>query len=105
VPAISISRYLPGRRIEGINDSAAFGATDRAAAVTSTPAGITTQFRKPMPAVAADLLQVTTVPTVIAFSPDGSELGRMVGVPRRSDLKQAVAELERRARDQEGALG
>jgi thioredoxin 1 len=48
------------------------------------------------PATAA-LLQVTAVPTVIAFDPNGSELGRIVGVPRRSDLADAVAELERRS--------
>jgi len=46
--------------------------------------------------VTATMLQIRSIPTVIAFGPDGSELGRIVGVPRRPDLDQAVAELERR---------
>jgi thioredoxin 1 len=45
--------------------------------------------------VTATMLQITSIPTVIAFGPDGSELGRIVGVPRRSDLEEAVAGLER----------
>lgn len=47
----------------------------------------------------ATMLQVTSIPTVIAFGPDGSELGRIVGAPRQSDLEETVAELERRAQD------
>jgi thioredoxin 1 len=46
----------------------------------------------------ATMLQITSIPTVIAFGPDGSELGRIVGVPRLSDLEEAIAELERRSR-------
>ena len=45
----------------------------------------------------ATMLQIASIPTVIAFGPDGSELVRIVGVPRRSDLEDAVTELERRA--------
>jgi thioredoxin 1 len=45
----------------------------------------------------ATMLQITSIPTVIAFGPDGSELSRIVGVPRRSDLEDAIAELERRS--------
>jgi thioredoxin 1 len=47
--------------------------------------------------VTATILQITSIPTVIAFGPDGSELGRIVGVPRRSDLEDAVTGLERRS--------
>jgi thioredoxin 1 len=47
----------------------------------------------------ATMLQITSIPTVIAFGPDGSELGRIVGVPRLSDLEGTVTELERRAQD------
>lgn len=43
--------------------------------------------------VTATILQIRSIPTVIAFGPDGSELGRIVGIPRRSDLEKAVAEL------------
>ncbi len=48
------------------------------------------------PATAA-LLQIRNIPTVIAFGPDGSELGRMVGVPSRSELERAVAGLAEHA--------
>ncbi|MGH9013298.1 MAG: thioredoxin family protein [Acidimicrobiia bacterium] len=48
--------------------------------------------------VTATMLQIRSIPTVIAFGPDGSELGRIVGVPRRADLEETVAELERRSR-------
>lgn len=47
--------------------------------------------------VTATMLQITSIPTVIAFGPDGSEVGRIVGVPRHSDLEDAVADLERRS--------
>ncbi len=47
--------------------------------------------------VTATMLQIRTIPTVIAFGPDGSELGRIVGVPRRSAFEDAVAELARRS--------
>ncbi|MGH9187306.1 MAG: thioredoxin family protein, partial [Acidimicrobiales bacterium] len=44
--------------------------------------------------VTATILQIRSIPTVIAFGPDGSERDRIVGLPRRADLEQAVAELE-----------
>jgi thioredoxin 1 len=47
--------------------------------------------------VTATMLQIRTIPTVIAFGPDGSELDRIVGVARQADLEAAVAELELRA--------
>ena len=47
----------------------------------------------------ATMLQINSIPTVIAFGPDGSELSRMVGLPRRSDLEGAVAELRRHTHD------
>lgn len=42
----------------------------------------------------ATMLQIRSIPTVIAFGPDGSEVGRIVGIPRRVDLEKAVAALE-----------
>ena len=45
----------------------------------------------------ATLLQIRSIPTVIAFGPDGSELGRMVGVPSRAELERAVAGLAEHA--------
>jgi thioredoxin 1 len=44
--------------------------------------------------VTATMLQIRSIPTVVAFGPDGSELGRIVGIPRRADLEKAVTELE-----------
>ncbi len=46
------------------------------------------------PATAA-LLQITGIPTVIAFGPDGSEVSRIVGVAPRAAFEEAVAELSR----------
>ncbi len=45
----------------------------------------------------ATMLQIRTIPTVIAFGPDGSELGRIVGGARQADLEAAVAEFGRHA--------
>jgi thioredoxin 1 len=45
----------------------------------------------------ATMLQIRTVPTVIAFGPNGSELGRIVGGARQAELEVAVAQLERHA--------
>lgn len=39
----------------------------------------------------ATLLQVQSIPTVVAFGPDGSEVGRLVGVPSRSRFEGFVA--------------
>jgi thioredoxin 1 len=47
--------------------------------------------------VTATMLQIRSIPTVIAFGPDGSELDRIVGLPRRADLEETVAHLERRS--------
>ncbi|MGH8982567.1 MAG: TlpA family protein disulfide reductase [Acidimicrobiia bacterium] len=41
----------------------------------------------------ATILKIRSIPTVIALGPDGSELGRIGGVPRRADLENAVAAL------------
>jgi thioredoxin 1 len=38
------------------------------------------------------LLQVQSIPTVIAFGPDGSEIGRLVGVPSRGRFEAFVAD-------------
>lgn len=48
------------------------------------------------PQVAA-LLQVRSVPTVVAFGPDGSEVGRHPGALRRGDLEATVEQLRARA--------
>lgn len=48
------------------------------------------------PATAA-LLQVRSVPTVVVFGPDGSEVGRSSGVLRRGDLEATVAQVVARA--------
>lgn len=40
----------------------------------------------------AMLLGVQSIPTVIAFAPDGSEIGRLVGVPSRRRFETFVAE-------------
>lgn len=48
------------------------------------------------PQVAA-LLQVRSVPTVVAFGPDGSEVGRSAGGLRRGDLEATVEQLRQRA--------
>jgi thioredoxin 1 len=47
--------------------------------------------------VTATMLQIRSIPTMIAFGPDGSEMGRIVGVPRRADLEHAVAGLAEHA--------
>lgn len=48
------------------------------------------------PATAA-LLQVRSVPTVVVFGPDGSEVGRSSGALRRGDLEATVAQVVARA--------
>lgn len=48
------------------------------------------------PATAA-LLQVRSVPTVVVFGPDGSEVGRSTGALRRGDLEATVAQVLARA--------
>ena len=39
----------------------------------------------------AMLLQVQSIPTVVAFGADGSEIGRLVGVPSRRRFEELVA--------------
>lgn len=41
----------------------------------------------------AVLLQVQSIPTVVGFGADGSEVGRLVGVPSRSRFEAFVAEV------------
>lgn len=45
----------------------------------------------------AGLLQVRSVPTVVVFGPDGSEVGRSTGALRRGDLEATVAQVLARA--------
>jgi thioredoxin len=41
----------------------------------------------------AMLLQVRSIPTIVAFGVDGSEVGRLVGVPSRARLEAFVSDL------------
>ncbi len=43
------------------------------------------------------LLQIRSIPTLVVFGPDGSEVGRSTGAVRRGDLEATVADLARRA--------
>jgi len=44
----------------------------------------------------AALLQIRSIPTLVVFGPDGSEVGRSAGVVSRGDLEATVAQLARR---------
>jgi thioredoxin 1 len=44
----------------------------------------------------ASLLQIMSIPTLVVFGPDGSELGRNVGVASRQALESLVEELSNR---------
>lgn len=44
----------------------------------------------------AQLLGITSIPTLVVFGPDGSEVGRSTGVVRRGDLEATVAQLSTR---------
>ncbi len=44
----------------------------------------------------AALLQIRSIPTLVVFGPDGSEVGRSTGAVRRGDLEATVADLARR---------
>lgn len=41
----------------------------------------------------AELLQIRSIPTVVVFGPDGSEIGRSNGAVSRGDLETTVAQL------------
>jgi thioredoxin len=44
----------------------------------------------------AELLQIRSIPTLVVFGPDGSEVGRSAGVVSRGDLEATVAQLAAR---------
>lgn len=44
----------------------------------------------------AELLQIRSIPTLVVFGPDGSEVGRSVGAVSRGDLLATVDQLSRR---------
>ena len=44
----------------------------------------------------AALLQIRSIPTLVVFGPDGSEVGRSTGAVRRGDLEATVAQLRDR---------
>ena len=44
----------------------------------------------------AQLLQIRSIPTLVVFGPDGSEVGRSTGVVSRGALEATVADLSRR---------
>lgn len=41
----------------------------------------------------AELLQIRSIPTLVVFGPDGSEIGRSTGAVSRGDLEATVAQL------------
>jgi thioredoxin len=41
----------------------------------------------------AELLQIRSIPTLVVFGPDGSEVGRSTGAVSRGDLEATVAQL------------
>ncbi len=45
----------------------------------------------------AALLNVISIPTVIAFGPDGSEVGRLIGVPSRQRFEALITALAEKA--------
>ena len=44
----------------------------------------------------AELLGIRSIPTLVVFGPDGSEVGRSTGAVSRGDLEATVAQLSRR---------
>ncbi len=44
----------------------------------------------------AELLQIRSIPTVVVFGPDGSEVGRSAGAVSRGDLEATVRQLSSR---------
>lgn len=44
----------------------------------------------------AQLLQIRSIPTLVVFGPDGSEVGRSTGAISRGDLEATVDQLSRR---------
>jgi thioredoxin-like negative regulator of GroEL len=44
----------------------------------------------------AELLQIRSIPTLVVFGPDGSEVGRSAGAVSRGDLEATVAHLSAR---------
>ena len=44
----------------------------------------------------SQLLQIRSIPTLVVFGPDGSEVGRSTGVVSRGDLEATVADLSTR---------
>ena len=44
----------------------------------------------------AQLVGITSIPTLVVFGPDGSEVGRSTGAVRRGDLEATVAQLVNR---------
>ena len=45
---------------------------------------------------AAQLLGIRSIPTLVVFGPDGSEVGRSTGLVSRGDLEATVQQLSRR---------
>lgn len=44
----------------------------------------------------SQLVGITSIPTLVVFGPDGSEVGRSTGAVRRGDLEATVAQLAAR---------
>jgi thioredoxin-like negative regulator of GroEL len=44
----------------------------------------------------AELLGIRSIPTLVVFGPDGSEVGRSTGAVSRGDLEATVAQLSAR---------
>ena len=44
----------------------------------------------------AELLQMRSIPTLVVFGPDGSEVGRSLGAVRRGDLEATIRQLAER---------
>ncbi|MEX2289170.1 MAG: thioredoxin domain-containing protein [Mycobacteriales bacterium] len=44
----------------------------------------------------AELLQIRSIPTLVVFGPDGSEVGRSAGAVSRGDLEATVTQLSTR---------
>lgn len=44
----------------------------------------------------AELLQIRSIPTLVVFGPDGSEIGRSMGAVARGDLDATIRQLEAR---------
>ncbi|GAC1610162.1 MAG: hypothetical protein NVS3B26_15470 [Mycobacteriales bacterium] len=42
----------------------------------------------------AELLQIRSIPTLVVFGPDGSEIGRSLGAVSRGDLEATIRQLD-----------